>query len=144
VIGAVSLTTGFTQQRATQSLTIWFFACAAVTLFVASRRSELKRQLNTMDMHVVVLIAIAGLSFYATSVYPHVRRNWGGGTPISVEVELREAQNNSAGARLLIEETPDGFYFLVGHRDAQFVPRDMVRTVWYRSDRRRPDPPSPK
>jgi len=79
-----------------------------------------------------------------TKVFPHVRHEFGGGSPVNIVLHLSKKLpvfDSEAPNAMLVEETEQGFYVLYGGNKAIFVARGTVEEVEFLSEKATPDQP---
>lgn len=115
------------------SIALWFFVMgvAAEVLYHNSMLGNLR--IKDWAGNTVYFLVVLWL--FATYYYPHIKRSWGGGSPLSVVIWFSKESAVRPGQQIpvqLIDESDVGFYIL-GHGDkkALFIPRNAVSALYY-------------
>ena len=110
--------------------TVWLLTVGLIILF-EMRRLKLQNKFGDWPLSFFILLGM--LAFFAKFYYPHIKSEWGGGSPIPVTVAFSKDAVPFAGQSLsclLVDETDAGFYIVAkNERVATFVPRSAVASV---------------
>jgi hypothetical protein len=114
---------------------IWFSCVSGLTLgtFREARTQELRK--TPWERHVLIIVPII-FGLYATTVFPNIRHEYGGGAPVPVILHLAKPLplfNADSASVSLIDETEQGYYVLRGTDKALFIPRGSVEEVEFLS-----------
>jgi hypothetical protein len=92
-------------------------------------------QFPTHRWRSLLFIYFTLLGAFAEIYYPHILREWGGGSPLQIELTLSKDAPVNAGQRIacsLVDETETGLYVLgIGDKHATFIPRSEVALIYY-------------
>jgi hypothetical protein len=112
-----------------------YFAWSLLTsiFFHAYARDWRLGFIRSFKLPAVLLWSLSLLSLYATFLFPKIKGNWGGGTPIPALLTLANATGStpSEGQRInLIEATDSGYYItLEGKKNVVYIPRSSVLRI---------------
>jgi hypothetical protein len=95
----------------------------------------LKKPDNELNWIWMVAFLLSGIAGFGTTVYPHIKSSWGGGSPVPVTVYLSKESRVLPGGEFcgyLLEESDVGI-FVTRHQNehALFLPRSAVASVFY-------------
>ena len=119
----------------------WFYSVGLASI-LAAWLVEKGQGLKATDWEVRILLAFALLvPWFATSFYGNIKPAFGGGSPVSTKLYLKE-ENPVFRAKTLdvqiLEETEQGYYVLSkpDSKITVFVPRSGVSTAQFNSQQR--------
>lgn len=115
--------------------TVWLLAVGLYFLY-EMRKRRFGFKFEDWPQSLFVLLGLLGM--FAKFYYPHIKPEWGGGSPIPVTMSLsKEAISfpKQSFSCLLVDETDAGFYILEStDKIATFVPRIAVASVRFAGD----------
>ncbi len=112
--------------------TAWFTSISIFTLAISLKsRTPTDIRKTEWERMVLAIIPVVLLT-YASKVYPKIRREFGGGSPVPIVLHLTKKLSpfgSDAPSVSLIEETEQGYYVLGSSDKAAFISRGLVEEV---------------
>jgi hypothetical protein len=118
--------------RAIFWFTIWLSAVSAFTVNISLKihKPEEARKVEWERSFMTVIPVVFFL--YAAKVYPNIRHELGGGSPVPVVLHFTKKLpvfNSESISVFLIDETEDGYYVTHGSDKAIFIAHNLVEEV---------------
>jgi hypothetical protein len=119
--------------RGTDSAIYFAWSCLTSILFHGFARDWRRGLIFSFKLPAVFFWSLSLLSLYATFLFPRIKGNWGGGTPIPALLTMSSTTGStpSEGQRVnLIEATDSGYYVtLDGKKNVVYIPRSSVQRI---------------
>jgi hypothetical protein len=114
-------------------LLLWMSSVAFIALHTTKALQEGKEYKKIEWERSFLIVVPLIFWIWATEIYPHIRHEIGGGSPIPVVFQLsKESLGVTSGTVVsLIDETDQGFYILSSSKKAFLIPRNFVESVQF-------------
>lgn len=109
-------------------------------MFHAYARDWRKGIIHSFKLPGLLMILVSTVSLYSTLLFPLIKGNWGGGTPIPALISIiGDSGKPSEELKVdLVESTDSGYYgFPSGQRNVMFIPKSTVQAIEFPSLTRR-------
>lgn len=97
--------------------------------------ATLRKRNNELQWILILAFVLSGIAGFGTSLYPHIKAAWGGGSLVPVAVYLSKDSRINPGGEFsgyLIDESEVGIYVTKGKdQHALFLPRSAISSVFY-------------
>jgi hypothetical protein len=133
--------------RASFWLVLWLSAVCVFTFVIAQKLRE-PGAARRVEWERIALPMFGMVFFlYATKVYPTIRHQFGGGSPIPIVLHLTKQMppfESDTVSASLIDETESGYYVSRSAGNAVFVTRSLVEAVEFLHSEQTAQPSLPK
>lgn len=135
IVALLILSIPYNGQFGVRQLALYFLFVQISAIGIARDWHGSTRRGQNWGMKAIEILV--PLLLFSLGVYPHIRAGFGGGQPISAQIDLSSPTTDSYARTMsvnIIDETDAGFYVAQkGRKIVQYIPRRFVDSIEFKS-----------